>query len=212
VSQPGAGPGGVCRSDDPGDFCLSSAQRSLTASAERRAGRISRHLIPKLNVRGNSGGHPSSASSPAPCPLGRLPGAEAAAPAAEVRARRWLFARPAALTAARSAPASLRAPSGAARSGRFLDSARRGTAAAAVRVPERPPRHRAASPASARIAPGEAGEGAEATSAAGMRPLAHLCTRGWPPGPWEPSGALGCGTRFYRVLPSRGPRAARGLR
>ncbi|XP_066865997.1 suppressor of cytokine signaling 2 isoform X3 [Kogia breviceps] len=91
VSEPGRGVKSPAnRGDGPRGSRLPSVQRTPTApAAEPRARHIPRHLVPKLKVnRGNSGRHPSSRAppgSPAPCLLGRLPGAEAAA-AAEAEA------------------------------------------------------------------------------------------------------------------------------
>lgn len=82
------------RGDGPQGLCLPSAPRTPAApAAERMARYIPRHLVPKLKVyRGNSGRYPSSRAppgSPAPGRLGRQPGAEAAAAAAEAEVRAW---------------------------------------------------------------------------------------------------------------------------
>lgn len=199
----------------PGIFvCLWRSQVRLFLPSAEPVASIPRHLALEINVNGGtSDGHPllSPAPPPAPCPLGRLPGAEAAVAAAEVRPRCGSMARPAALAAAAaagSAPASSGASGGGCPlSGRFLDSARGGgggggcweqrsafpsdrRCAPRVLVPER--------------APGSRRSQGEVASAAGMRRLAHrlasapqhprLATR-------EPCGALGRGTRFCRMHP-----------
>lgn len=165
-SPEGASPrgGGGGRGNDPRGFCVPSAHGTPAAASERWAGRIPGHLVPKLNVNGgNKGRRPSSPGSlpplphPTPCPLRRLPGAEAAAAEVEVRARRWRFALPAALATARSAPASARSPARAARWGRFLDSARGGES---YRSHPGPGATAAAPPTPPERAPGSGGRGA----------------------------------------------------
>ena len=159
---------------------MPSVQRTPAAPAAKpRARHIPRHLVPKLKVnRGNSGRHPSSRAppgSPAPCLLGRLPGAEAAAAAeAEVRAQRWLSSTSRSALCRLLGPllgSGLGAPARAARSGRFLDSARGGNSSlsrpasgAAATAPQPLPQ----------ASSGKRGEGSEATSPAGLRQLPHL--------------------------------------
>lgn len=91
---------------------------------------------------------------------------------AEVSPQSQLMAWPAALAVAGSVPASFGAPAGAARSGRFLDSARGGSCrsggpcfgATAAAPPVRPHPERA---------PGSGRSRGEAACEAGMQRLAH---------------------------------------
>lgn len=121
---------------------------------------------------------PAPPDSPAPCPLGRLPGVEAAAEA-EVRARRSLSCTS---SGARSRPfcpgpgpsAGLRAPARAARLGRFLDSARGGCSSRS-----RPATAPRAPPVSAPRGRWGADGGERGSRRAGWRQLAHLGAPGW---------------------------------
>lgn len=189
---------------------MPSVQRTPAApAAEHRARHIPRHLIPKLKVnRGNSGRHPSSRAppgSPAPCLLGRLPGAEAAAAAeAEVRAQRGLSSTSRSALCRLLGPrlgSGLGAPARAARSGRFLDSARGGNSSlsrpASGAAATAPP-----TPAPSELQEAGGGEGGSLSCCVAAAPAPPR------PGlqalPGKPRGAVGPGTRFVRGASSWG--------
>lgn len=161
------------RGDNPWDFfCLLSAQQSQAASAERRAGCIPRHLVLQINISGGTQtGKPPLPGSPAPCPLGRLPGAEAAVAAAEVRPRCWLMARPAALSAAGSTPGLIWSSGGGCPL-RPIPRQRPRRQLQEQRSASRSDRRCAPRPCPER-APGSLRNGAEAALVAGTQRLAH---------------------------------------
>ncbi|XP_063120417.1 suppressor of cytokine signaling 2 isoform X4 [Rattus norvegicus] len=73
------------RCADRGQCAPGLQARGLKIPCARSPEACGRHLVPQIKRHsGNSDGHPSSPpGSPAPCPLGRLPGAEAAVAVAE---------------------------------------------------------------------------------------------------------------------------------
>lgn len=147
--------------------------------------------------------------SPAPCPPGRLPGAEAAAAAAEVSARRrWVFARPAALAAARSAPAWARSSRGGFALGPIpRQRPRRPSRTGRDRRGAPPALPRAGTGRRRRRAGGGGGRAARLPPGQGMQLLVHLCTPGWRLRPRESRSFLGRGTR---LVPGAGSGEASG--